>query len=87
MEVEKIDTNIDGLLEMQAVGKACAEQNVYVVLHRLLTAVSLFDQMTDAERKLVEHTIRNVKKLFDSNFSLKERKRNKEKKSLPHTPY
>ena len=86
MEVGKIDTYIDGLLELQAVGRTCAEQNVYVVLHRLLTAVSLFDQMTDAERKLVGHTIRKVKKLFISNFSLKERKQRKEKKSFPPHP-
>ena len=46
MEVGRIERYVGDLLECSAVGRDGAEATVYEALFRLLTAVSLYEQMS-----------------------------------------
>ena len=86
MDFEKIDRYVTDLLELSAVGRDGDERNVYEALHHLLSAVSIFEQMTKDERDVMVALKKKLAYFFSPNFSLKERKETKKKKIIPPTP-
>ena len=86
MDFEKIDRYVTDLLELSAVGRDGDERNVYEALHHLLSAVSIFEQMTKDERDVMVALKKKLAYFFSPNFSLKERKETKKKKIIPPNP-
>ena len=69
------DKKINGLLEASGLTKDCKEQTRRSLLEHLLSAVVLFENMSDVERKTVKNDVKNAKRFFSVNFGLKERRR------------
>ena len=86
MELKEISKYVTDLLELAAVSRDGAEQNLYEALYHMLTAVAVFEQMTDEERKLTIALKKKLEYFFSVSFSLKERKRRKEKEKFPPNP-
>ena len=86
MEQTRIDRYVTDLLELSAISEDGAEGNVYVALRHLLTAVGIYEQMTDEERKLMVALKKKMQYFFSTRFSLKERKEKTKKKNIPPNP-
>ena len=86
MELKEISKYVTDLLELAAVSRDGAEQNLYEALYHMLTAVAVFEQMTDEERKQTIALKKKLEYFFSVSFSLKERKRRKEKEKFPPNP-
>lgn len=86
MELKEISKYVTDLLELAAVSRDGAEQNLYEALYHMLTAVAVFEQMTDEERELTIALKKKLEYFFSVGFSLKERKRRKEKEKFPPNP-
>ena len=86
MDFDRIDRYVTDLLELSAVGRDGDERNVYEALHHLLSAVSIFEQMTKDERDVMVALKKKLAYFFSPNFSLKERKETKKKKIIPPNP-
>ena len=86
MEQTRIDRYVTDLLELSAISEDGAEGNVYVALRHLLTAVGIYEQMTDDERKLMVALKKKMQYFFSTRFSLKERKEKTKKKIIPPNP-
>jgi hypothetical protein len=56
------------------------KEQVFLLLRHLLCAVAMYDGLTPYDRKIVDVYQKSFKSFFNSKFSLKERKRNKQKK-------
>lgn len=86
MDIEVIERYVSDLLEISAVGREGAERRIYEALHRLLTAVCLYEQMSGEEQLTVSQTVKKLQYFFCTKIGLKERKRKTEKKSFPPNP-
>jgi len=62
------------------------EEHVFVLLLHLFTAVSMYDELTAYDRKIVDVYQKKFKNIFDSKFSVKQRKRNLKEKKVSPTP-
>ena len=87
MSNEIIEQNTDALLRVIGADKEGVGLPVRQLLHHLLTARAMFDEMDELERKNIRKFNRKLRNVFDSNFVLKEGKRKKRKRNfLPCTP-
>lgn len=86
MEIGRIERYVSDLLECSAVGRDGAEATVYDALFRLLTAVSLYEQMSDEEKTFFTAMKKKLQYFFCASFNVKERKETKKKKNFPPNP-
>jgi len=86
MSYEKIEQNTDALLRVIGADKEGVGLPVRLLLHHLLTARAMFDEMDEQERKNVRKFNKKLRNVFDSNFVLKEGKRKKEKETSSPAP-
>ena len=86
MELTRIECYVSDLLECSAVGRDGAEATVYDALYRLLTAVSLYELMSDEEKALFVALKKKLQYFFCARFNVKERKETKKKKIIPPNP-
>lgn len=86
MSIKVIERYVGDLLEISAVDREGAEQRAYEALHRLLTAVCLYEQMSGEEQLTVSQTMKKLQFFFCTKIVLKERKRKTEKKNFPPNP-
>ena len=86
MELTRIERYVSDLLECSAVGRDGAEATVYDALYRLLTAVSLYELMSDEEKALFVALKKKLQYFFCARFNVKERKETKKKKNIPPNP-
>ena len=82
----RIERYVSDLLECSAVGRDGAEATVYDALYRLLTAVSLYELMSDEEKALFVALKKKLQYFFCARFNVKERKETKKKKNIPPNP-
>ena len=84
METKDIERWAEGLLTVSLVSEQGPEHTVWVLLRHLFAAVKLHDLLSDDDRRRVADIVKKTKGMFDSRFSLKERKRKtKKQKGLP----
>ena len=86
MELARIERYVGDLLECSAVGRDGAEATVYEALFRLLTAVSLYEQMSAEEKAFFTAMKKKLQYFFSASFNVKERKETKKKKNFPPNP-
>ena len=86
MSNEIIEQNTDALLRVVGADKEGVGLPVRQLLHHLLTARAMFDEMDELERKNIRKFNRKLRNVFDSNFVLKEGKRKKEKETSSPAP-
>lgn len=86
MELARIERYVGDLMTVSGVEKEGKEQNVGLALYHLLMSASLHDLMSDDEKDLFKALTKKLQFFFCTRLSLKERKRNKEKKIIPPTP-
>ena len=86
MELTRIERYVSDLLECSAVGRDGAEATVYEALFRLLTAVSLYEQMSAEEKAFFTAMKKKLQYFFSASFNVKERKETKKKKNFPPNP-
>ena len=86
MSYEKIEQNTDALLRVIGADKEGVGLPVRLLLHHLLTARAMFDEMDELERKNIRKFNKKLRNVFDSNFVLKEGKRKKEKETSSPAP-
>ncbi len=86
MSNEIIEQNTDALLRVIGADKEGVGLPVRQLLHHLLTARAMFDEMDELERKNIRKFNRKLRNVFDSNFVLKEGKRKKEKETSSPAP-
>ena len=83
MELARIERYVGDLMTVSGVEKEGKEQNVGLALYHLLMSASLHDLMSDDEKDLFKALTKKLQFFFCTRSSLKERKRNKEKKIIP----
>ena len=88
------ERKINGLLEASGLTEDCKEQTRRSLLEHLLSAVVLFENMSDVERKTVKNDVKTAKRFFSVNFGLKERhcsfryqSRDKQHRYQDHQPF
>lgn len=86
MELARIERYVGDLMTVSGVEKEGKEQNVGLALYHLLMSASLHDLMSDDEKDLFKALTKKLQFFFCTRLSLKERKRNKEKKIIPPNP-
>ena len=86
MELARIEHYVGDLMTVSGVEKEGKEQNVGLALYHLLMSASLHDLMSDDEKDLFKALTKKLQFFFCTRLSLKERKRNKEKKIIPPNP-
>ena len=86
MELAKVERYVSDLMTVSGVEKEGREQNVGLALYHLLMSASLHDLMGDDEKELFKALTKKLQFFFCTRLSLKERKRNKEKKTIPPNP-
>ena len=86
MELTRIERYVSDLMTVSGVEKEGKEQNVGLALYHLLMSASLHDLMSDDEKDLFKALTKKLQFFFCTRLSLKERKRNKEKKIIPPNP-
>ena len=86
MELAKVERYVSDLMTVSGVEKEGREQNVGLALYHLLMSASLHDLMGDDEKELFKALTKKLQFFFCTRLSLKERKRNKEKKIIPPNP-
>jgi hypothetical protein len=86
MELAKVERYVSDLMTVSGVEKEGREQNVGLALYHLLMSASLHDLMSDDEKDLFKALTKKLQFFFCTRLSLKERKRNKEKKIIPPNP-
>ena len=86
MELARIERYVGNLMTVSGVEKEGKEQNVGLALYHLLMSASLHDLMSDDEKDLFKALTKKLQFFFCTRLSLKERKRNKEKKIIPPNP-
>jgi len=78
--VEEIEKWVEDTLRLKGFDYGCKEENVFLLLRHLFCAVAMYDDMDAYNRAIVDVYVKKFKSVFNSKFSLKERKRNKQKK-------
>ena len=78
--VEEIEKWVEDTLRLKGFDYGCKEENVFLLLRHLFSAVAMYDDMDAYNRAIVDVYVKKFKSVFNSKFSLKERKRNKQKK-------
>ncbi len=78
--VEEIERWVEDTLRLKGFDYGCKEENVFLLLRHLFCAVAMYDDMDAYNRAIVDVYVKKFKSVFNSKFSLKERKRNKQKK-------
>lgn len=78
--VEEIEKWVEDTLRLKGFDYGCKEEHVFLLLRHLLSAVAMYDELTAYDRKIVDVYQKKFKLIFNSKFSLKERKRNKREK-------
>lgn len=87
METENIERYVSDLLEALDICRNDeAMQPLRLLLHHLYSAVAMYEQMDDEEKKLIAYMQEKLRNYFTEKYNLKERRRNKEKESLPPAP-
>ena len=84
--IEKTEHYVAELLELAAMYRDGRVGAVYDCLTHLMTGIALYEQLSDDEREMVQFGLKKVQYFFCTKISLKERKRNKEKKIIPPNP-
>ncbi len=79
---------VEDSLRMKGFEYGCDKEQVFLLLRHLLCAVAMYDRLSPYDRKIVDVYQKSFKSFFNSKFSLKERKRNKQRKetSSPYPP-
>ena len=86
MDIEKIEGYVRCLLESWALHEDGEERVVWETLHDLLMAVSRYELMSAAEKDMTTKLCKKLQYHFETNFSLKERKRKAKKENFPPNP-
>ena len=87
METENIERYVSDLLEALDICRNDeAMQPLRLLLHHLYSAVAMYEQMDDEEKKLIAYMQEKLRNYFTEKYNLKERRRNKKKESLPPAP-
>ena len=84
--IEKTERYVAELLELAAVYPDDGGGIVYDSLIHLVSGVALFEQLSGDGQETVMDGLRKLQYFFCTKISLKERKRNKEKKIIPPNP-
>ena len=86
MDVQKIERDVDALLGVSGFRRDGAEQHLWLLLHHLFCAMSMYDELSAKDKVIIADTQKKVRYFFDSKCDLKERKRTKkEKDEKTHT--
>lgn len=83
MEIGRIERYVSDLMTVSGVDKEGKEQNVGLALYHLLMSAALHDVMSDEDKELFKALTKKLQYFFSAKITLKERKRNKEKKNFP----
>lgn len=88
MTVEKTIQYVDDLLEINGLCKNGEGHLLRQVLHYLYSALALYEQLDEKDRKLLKLLQKKIEIFFVSKIKLKERRRKTEKKIFPsHSLY
>ena len=88
MDVQKIERDVDALLGVSGFRRDGAEQHLWLLLHHLFCAMSMYDELSAKDKVIIADTQKKVRYFFDSKCDLKERKRTKkEKEGIPPHPH
>lgn len=80
MVIEKIEKWAEDSLAMKGFAENGEEHHLWVLLRHLFSAVAMYDKLNADDRKIVNNYQKKFRNVFESKFSLKERKRNRKDK-------
>ena len=80
MDYGKIEKWAEDSLAMKGFAENGEEHHLWVLLRHLFSAVAMYDKLSADDRKIVNNYQKKFRNVFESKFSLKERKRNRKDK-------
>ena len=79
--VNEVDNYVDDLLRVSGISKEGTQQLVWVILHSHFSAIKMFEQLCDEDKKLIATKQKLLRNFFTVKCNLKEQKRKKRKES------
>ena len=86
MIYEETLQSVDSLLKAVGIYKEGVEQSVRLLMHHLLAARAMYEEMSEQERRTVARLQKKLRDVFDAKCELKERKRKQRKENTSPAP-